>query len=328
MLYDVAQRPFLLLLWDIDVPDCGAVGIDSFYVRLLPACRETRIIMRISGIDLVWSGRGSARARVVLFSVLLLCAPNLSQEARAALCGDDVQGRRVPCACGDVVVSDTTLQAGDPVVAERCQGSGLFLKARPGAQSLRLDLAGLSLLGSGFGSGIRVVNGGRRGAVITGDSSSGKAEIVGFGTGIFAHGTRAVLEVSGVTVKGSRGNGLWLRSSGARVTNVSSQKNGGDGFRLDGHACVYSGLSASGNHGSGLRLSGESAMVDGRLEANLGNGATVSGRGHDLTGVEALGNGGAGLALSGRGHRVAGARLTGNAGPPIKDNTATSEGSR
>lgn len=66
-------------------------------------------------------------------------------------CGDDIGGERVPCGCGDVVVSDTRLRPGDPVVEGACPADGLILRAAPAASSLTLDLGGLELRGRGAG---------------------------------------------------------------------------------------------------------------------------------------------------------------------------------
>jgi parallel beta-helix repeat protein len=71
----------------------------------------------------------------------------------AADCGDSagVGGARVPCACGDSVVTDTTLGATDPIVMDGCRddvAAGLDL-VQP---SITLDCAGLTIDGPGFDS--------------------------------------------------------------------------------------------------------------------------------------------------------------------------------
>jgi parallel beta-helix repeat protein len=71
----------------------------------------------------------------------------------AADCGDEAGagGARVPCACGDAVVTNTMLQATDPIVMDGCRddvAAGLDL-VQP---SITLDCAGLTIDGPGFDS--------------------------------------------------------------------------------------------------------------------------------------------------------------------------------
>src|SRR5688572_18541302 len=120
---------------------------------------------------------GAAGARISsarMLARLVLVAGVLAsiQPALAKECGDDLEGRRVACACRDTVVSDTVLRPGDPVVSGRCNQGGLVLRARSLAETIRLDLAGLSIVGSGVGDGISVVEGGSDGAVLVGGTSA------------------------------------------------------------------------------------------------------------------------------------------------------------
>ena len=105
----------------------------------------------------------------------------LAEPARAAACGDDVNGERIACSCGDTIVSDTRLRADDPVVVERCRTDGLIVRAPAGALTLRLDLGGRVLTGDGLGTGIRVLSGGSRGAVIIGGVYDNSLQLHQFG---------------------------------------------------------------------------------------------------------------------------------------------------
>ena len=257
-----------------------------------------------------------ASVGAALFLLLGAAAGFHAGSAHAAACGDDVDGRRIPCACGDVVVSDTRLQATDPVTTDRCSRDGLFLRARAGARSLRLDVAGLSILGTGIGSGIRVVDGGDLGALITGGDAA-RGQIAGFDTGIFAHGRDAVAEVRNLTVQGNVSDGVVIRSSGVKVTEVTAHRNGRDGLRISGHGSELSGVEATSNNNVGLRLDGSANNVQARLSDNGKDGARIGGRGHDLTRVKSSGNRGRGIVLSGDGHKVDRSRTKSNEGGDI-----------
>ena len=58
----------------------------------------------------------------------------------AADCGDDINGRRVACACGDVVVASVRLQPDDPILGAPCGGDGLVV--RPPASGGALVIEG------------------------------------------------------------------------------------------------------------------------------------------------------------------------------------------
>ncbi len=96
-------------------------------------------------------GGGHTTAAAIVVASFLL-----SGAAAAAPCGDDVKGVRVACHCGDTVVSDTRLRPEDPVVSGRCPLDGLAIRADALAESITLDLAGLSLVGTGAGIGLEV----------------------------------------------------------------------------------------------------------------------------------------------------------------------------
>jgi hypothetical protein len=169
---------------------------------------------------------------------LQLCTVSFAILAFAAtaqaVCGDDVDGERVACACGDVVVSDTKLLVDDPVVRNRCISDGLLVRAASDARSIRLDLSGFSIVGLGVGTGIRVLDGGSEGAVILGGPEGRAATIAGFRTGLRGHGQRSVAEVRNLVLKGNEADGMVLRGDGTRIVDVIAEANGRDGLRLGG----------------------------------------------------------------------------------------------
>ncbi len=165
--------------------------------------------------------------------------------AAARQCGDDVAGRRVPCSCGDVVVSDVRVLAGDPVATEVCPGDGLIVRPPAASRGLTVDLGGLTLAGSGHGAGIRVLGAAR--VVIEGGSVSAPGRITGFATGVRAAGTRAVAEVRNLVIEDNLGTGLFVRSHGARIAGVVARNNGREGVRATGRALLLEGVRGADN---------------------------------------------------------------------------------
>ena len=196
----------------------------------------------------------------------------------AAACGDDVDGKRVACSCGDVVVSDTRLQPSDPVVAERCASNGLLVRAKPDAASIVLDLGGLTILGTGQGTGIYVIDGGTDGAVIVG-GNGGPAEVAGFGTGFRARGQRSVRELRNVSFTANVRDGVVLRGAGAEVLGVSAERNGRDGLRVGGRGTRLDGVSSQQNGGDGVRMTSPSVRLDDAVSAG-NSGQQMHGNAH------------------------------------------------
>jgi hypothetical protein len=208
--------------------------------------------------------------RITRTLTVAVAALTLSGAATAygALCGDDVDGARVACRCGDVVVSDTTLQATDPVVLERCVGDGLIVRAARTADAIYLNLNGLSLLGSGSGTGIRVSSGGANGAVIDGGGQTARAVIAGFSTGLRASGRRSVAEIRGVELNANRRDGLasWVHE--ARLIDVVANDNGRDGVHVGGRQSTLDGVRANKNGRYGLRVTQDTAALRGNGKGN------------------------------------------------------------
>jgi hypothetical protein len=228
-------------------------------------------------------GRIGRRALVALVGLSLLALP---PRLEAKPCGDAVRGRDVPCACGDVVVSDLTLGAGDPVVAGPCDGDGLIVRADGGA-AVTVDLAGHTLAGRGHGAGLRVVYGGPGGARIV--SGGTPATIAGFADGIVAYGPDALGLLDGVVVERSVRDGVWVRGVGYEIRRTEVRSAGRDGFVLAGDGFRLSATRAASSGRDGYVLRGRDAVVGG-----ADGGPVVAGAGRH------------GIAVSGAGQRVVG----------------------
>jgi hypothetical protein len=253
-------------------------------------------------------------AFVTLAAGMLMAAP-----ATAADCGDDVDGERVACACGDNVVSDTTLKPGDPVISDPCSGDALVLFPPRESNGITLNLGGHALVGKGYGAGIRVLRGGKLGSSIVGggERPGARAEIVKFGTGIRASGRNLLREVRDLTVRDNRYDGLQLRTNGVVVTGVDSRSNGRDGVVVSGHGNEVSGVVSSGNLRDGLQVRGTGSQVRAETSGNRRNGTVVGGRGNELVGVESNGNGRLGVLANGADHALGDVESSGNAAADV-----------
>jgi hypothetical protein len=244
----------------------------------------------------------------LLASALLV---SVGSSALAAECGDRVGGARVACACGDVVISDTTLRPGDPVTATRCPIDGLILRATAGTETLTLDLAGLAIVGRGEGIGVRIDEGGTDGARLV-SSAEAPGEIVGFGTGILSPRPLELSRIENLAVKGNHDDGLRLRTAGALIIDVSATDNGGDGIEMAGEGGRLVGVEANGNRRVGLKLRTRGTVVRAKAIANMGHGIVSEGSRNDVTGVEARDNAGVGVVVRGGRQRTLGLISEGN----------------
>jgi hypothetical protein len=266
--------------------------------------------------------RRSAAERMGIWSLVPAFAFLLSGPGAAlgGECGDSVGGGRVACACGDQVVSDTTLSSVDPVTVEPCSGDGLLISVPRDSSGITLDLGGLSIVGTGTGVGIRVVRGGSEGSRIVGGGASGAlAEIAGFRTGISGSGRNVLVEVSGVHVHSNVGDGLRIHSSGVLVENVVAEKNGRDGMNVLGHGNEVSGVVAEGNDSDGVQVRGKGVSVSAESSGNARHGLVVAGRDNRVDQSATHGNGGIGIATSGSGLEVGGLDIQNNGQGDMKD---------
>jgi len=221
---------------------------------------------------------------------LTLAWPSLAGAAR---CGDDVDGRSVPCDCGDVLVASHTLGAADPITSRVCPGSGLLV-AVPAGRAATLALGGQVLAGSGRGFGIKVLAGGDGGLTIAGPGG-----VRAFDVGIFAS-KGDVRRVADVTAAENASDGFHLVGDGYAVTGCEALRNGRDGFALDGRGFTADGNRALGNARHGFRLAGRAgglgATSGNEAAGNARDGFRVRGRGHDLEQAIATENGRDGIA--------------------------------
>jgi hypothetical protein len=235
------------------------------------------------------------------FCCVLLVSQALAGPRR---CGDDVQGKTVPCDCGDLLVSSRTLGPEDPITQRVCEATGLLVDVPPATPAATLALGGRTLGGTGHGVGIHVLSGGQGGLSIVGPGT-----IERFGTGVLAAGGE-LMRLDGVSATDNRGDGVNIRGQAFAVQNSESARNGRDGFALRGTGYRVDGNRAVHNARHGFALAGREGAVGGTLanEAS-GNGAggfMVRGRDHTLTDPIAMGNGSDGIRA-----RVARGRISG-----------------
>jgi len=146
-----------------------------------------------------------ARARRGTLRLLTFLGVVLAATPARALdrCGDDVDGRAVPCACGDLLVGSHRLGPTDPVTTSRCAGNGLVVD---GSGPVTLDLGGRTIAGNGQGVGVLVVHGTL--------SLVGPGSIERFETGVRAEGDAPLASVTAVRVADNRLDGLVAHAEG------------------------------------------------------------------------------------------------------------------
>jgi hypothetical protein len=243
----------------------------------------------------------------------LVLTPAAAPAAR--LCGDDVAGRAVPCACGDTLVASRTLGPDDPITQAVCPGTGLVVHVAPDRAAARLDLAGTTIAGSGRGPGILVLSGGADGLTI-----AGPGEVRGFDVGILAHGG-GLARATDVLATGNVSDGVALGGVGYTLVNCEAARNGRDGFALRGSGFVLDGNRALHNGRHGFALSGDGArlgaVTGNEAAANGRDGIVVRGRAHEVAHPVATGNVRHGLRTRIAGGRIADARAVGNGGDGV-----------
>jgi hypothetical protein len=246
--------------------------------------------------------------------LLALCAP-----ARGKLCGDDVDGADVPCACGDIVVSDLVI-GNDPVARDTCAGDGLMVRAMDNDDAITIDLAGATLRGDGSGSGILALYGGPGGARII--SSGARATIDRFRDGIAAHGSESLAVLENVNVTRSSRDGVRVHAENYQVRQVDVRSSGRDGFGIMGGHFRLADTLAGTNARNGYFIMGRNGVVGvpGRGVAARGNGAAgllVGGDSHQIVDCIATSNNKQGVRLQGDGHEVIGCQTDENLGDGI-----------
>lgn len=236
---------------------------------------------------------------IALLMMAVSLVAGLATSASAKYCGDNAGGVRVPCACGDTVTSDTRLQPSDPVVNERCPLDGLMVAPPMLADSITIDLNGLTISGAPYGIGIRVLGGGSSGAIVLGcGAQRDHAEIIGFRTGIESRLFGSVARIENVEVRGARRHGLWLRGRGVLLSHVTASSNGGDGIYLAGQGGRLVGVIAFGNAGNGVTVLADASVIEVDAEHNGKHGVLARGRNPAFGEVRTIANGAAGVVAS------------------------------
>jgi hypothetical protein len=232
---------------------------------------------------LYWGCNDTMHRLILIALAVVFAGIALSASPTIAACGDDVDGKRIACSCGDVVVSDTELLIGDPVTSQACLADGLLIRARAGAESIHLDLNGLTLQGTGIGSGIRVIDGGSNGAVISGGPAGVHATIKGFRVGVSARGKNLLSSLSGIVVTDNQTDGLVVNGLQASIDSVVSSNNGRDGLRLGGRQSSATNLRTVGNGERGVTVRGSGNQVVGASLGDSTSASAVSGRNNTLS---------------------------------------------
>jgi hypothetical protein len=224
----------------------------------------------------------------------LVCVLLASQVlAGPRRCGDDVDGRTVPCDCGDLLVSSRTLGPEDPITQRACEGTGLLVDVPADRPAPTLALGGQTLGGTGHGVGIHVLGGGEGGLTLLGPGT-----VARFGTGILAPGGE-LAHLDGVTATDNRGDGISVGGQAFRVQHSEAARNGRDGFALRGTAYRVDGNRALHNVRHGFALAGREGAIGSTIaneaSGNGGEGFMLRGRDHALTDPVAIGNGSDGI---------------------------------
>jgi hypothetical protein len=244
----------------------------------------------------------------------------LSPAAAAAkLCGDDVEGRDVPCACGDIIVSDVVL-GDDPVTDEVCPREGLLVRAPGGRTALTIDLKGHTLRGTRVGAGILVLYGGPGGARVL--SSRGTASLDGFYDGVRAQGRDTVSLVDHVRAVHSVRDGFHVDGDGYEIRDAEARESGRDGFALGGKRFRVTDTRAVRSHRHGYLVTGQDAVIAGdhgnESDESGATGFTVHGKRHRLIRCSASGAGQDGVRVSGPYHDVRRCKARRNGGDGIR----------
>ena len=219
-------------------------------------------------------------SRVLPYALILLVSQ--AATAVAGVCGDDVDGQRVACACGDTVVSDVRLQRSDPIATGACRDDGLVIDAAGDVESLTVDLGGLGLVGSGSGIGIQVRDGGASGAYLIGGPDGRPGQVAGFRVGVSARSSRGIRGAANLIVSGNEQDGIQLSGRSATLSGVVADENGRSGVNARGRDHALEGVAASGNGRHDLRVSGNGNYV----ATDDATAPHVTGSGNVVTGAE------------------------------------------
>jgi hypothetical protein len=264
-----ASRAVAKIVWLTNLRERSTFGPRVENVLNLAALLSARSPLR-------WS------AGVVLSTLAVLCLPT---STAAKLCGDNVGGVDIPCACGDTVVGDLVL-SDDPVTTTVCASDALVVRAAADtAQGLTIDLAGKTLRGNGHGTGIWLIDGGPGGARVI--STGDRAQLLGFMDGVVANGANSVALVDNLRIVGSARDGLRVSALRYSIHAIEVSNSGHTGFVLGGRRFEVTSTSASNSKANGYAVSGADGVVGvpgaGNVTRGSGHaGFTVSGVRHQL----------------------------------------------
>ena len=209
----------------------------------------------------------------------------LAQISLAGNCGDDVDGQRVACACGDVVISSVQLRASDPIATETCLSDGLLVRTVAESGTVVVDLNGQTITGSGRGVGVRVLAGMGKGVILTGGSGR-FATLTGFGMGVRSAAREALASVTRLHLEDNSMDGLSIRGHGVEIINVTAIGNGRYGVSISGRAPVLTGVVVNNNGRDGVHVTAKGADVEASGTDNGGQAIRVQSL-RDLRNVEA-----------------------------------------
>jgi len=222
------------------------------------------------------------------------------------LCGDTSGpgGTDVPCHCGNVVTTNTRLNASDPVIRETCPADGLSVTG-----GVTLDLHGATIRGAGAGTGLRIADG----------ASLERGTVIGFAIGIASDGSTVGTLISQVSVLHSVLDGIRLKGDGNTVEKAVVQASGDDGIsvRGDGNELVRNRCSRNGR--TGLVVQGRENLLDhNSCELNGGDGIFVAGDTNTLVRNAGGRNGGTGVSVGGNENSLTHNQAPRNAGDGIR----------
>jgi hypothetical protein len=252
---------------------------------------------------------------------LVFAGSLMAASVSAKLCGDDVEGADVPCACGDIVVSSVALDA-DPVVhGPPCAHDGLVVRAPESRRAVIVDLRGATLRGSGAGAGIRIVAGGPGGGRVI--SSGAPGTIAGFGDGIVARGSDTVALIEDVVVIDNRRDGLRISGPDFEIRRVDVRGAHRDGFALGGRGFRIAQTRAADCGRFGYSVMGHAGQIGRAGAGNVAErsgeaGFNIMGGGHALADCTAAFGRKSGVHLQALDLEVRGCRATDNGGDGIE----------
>jgi hypothetical protein len=248
--------------------------------------------------------------RMAISSLLgIIAAVALAEFAWAADCGGVLDPNnptgKVPCSCGDTVVTNTTLVSpsadpvnGDPVVstadADFCAGDGLLM-APPSLTRITLNLGGNAIRGSGSGIGLRIVGTGVRVNIRNGTLRNFETGLTNIGS---ITGDARIREISAI----QNVHGINLEGNSHEVDTNQALDNSDTGLRVAGNSnvLIFNQVSRSGNNGIEV-IGDRNRLATNRMNRNIGSGMVVDGANnivdHNTTenngidGIQLVGNG-------------------------------------